>query len=192
MDATMSTIWDFITKPNQNLTRFMITVNKAGAPYVRQVSCFVEPGFVMGTIGRLPSDLKMVHLKNNPAVTMMWVELGRTAAAGGAGQGVARNVCIEGRAELVTNLNDVNAFLRRRSTAQGAGDVVPPSDYDRYLMKIKPVLLRAEGFVGSNVNIVTLRDFQNPDSYLVGDYRWQTNTVPAADRAKAPKRGVRA
>ena len=77
----------------------------------------------MGTIGRLPSDLKMVHLKNNPGITIMWMEL--NAGSAGTGASGTRNVCIEGRADLVTNQDEVNAFLRRRSIARGLGDVDP-------------------------------------------------------------------
>ena len=181
MDATMQAIWDFMTKPNTNVTRFMTTVNKEGAPYIRQVGCFVEDGFVMGTIGRLPSDLKMVHLKRNPNVTIQWVET-VPASLGNAGGGGVRNVWVAATAELVTDLEKVNAFLRRRSLARGAGDTVPPSDYDRYLMVMKPKLLRAEGFSGRYQRILTLKDFKNADNYHVEDYRWQTNTVPENER----------
>ena len=182
MDTTMQTVLDFIEGRVPGVATFLTTVNAHGDAYIRQVGSFVErteSGWRLGTIGRIrEGDLKIRHLSANPRATVHWVEVsGATIGPRGA----ARNVWIQGDAEIVRDPARIEAFLARRATARGRAPIT--ADYERYVIEITPRRLRAEGFLDLYREVLVLTDFTNPDNYRSQNYRTGTS---GADVLAAP------
>lgn len=129
-------IHGFITQRAPAVNSFLITHRADGTPFLRQVSAFVE-GWTVQTISNA-AYLKVKHLRTNPNVTYLWVQQ--------RPQFGARNVWLNGRAELVDDPGQVREFLERRAAATGAP--APVADFERVVIRVTPTFLRAEGFSG--------------------------------------------
>jgi general stress protein 26 len=130
--------------------KFLITLRKDGRPHCRPVSAFVE-GWTVGTISQ-GEHLKNQHIRNNPVVGYLWVELcpepGRWL----------RSVWMQGVCQIIDDPEEVQAFFKRREAVAGVGDNHPNEDWVRLLLRTTPQLVRAEGFLGPNKPVL-IRDF---------------------------------
>ena len=127
-------IREFIGQRPPAVNSFLITLRSTGTPFVRQVSTFIE-GWTIQTISNA-ANLKVKHVRANPNVTYLWVQQ--------RPQFGARNVWINGTAEVISDPAEVQAFLERRAAATGTP--VPPAEFERVVIRVTPTFLRAEGF----------------------------------------------
>ena len=65
-------------------------------------------------------------------------------------------VWMQGRAELVTDQDEVEAFYARRLAKAGRGRNHPPED-TLYIIRTEPEYVRAEGWIGQRA--IIFRDF---------------------------------
>lgn len=135
-----SEVLEFIQQSGPNILAYLITLRKDGRPHGRPVSTFVE-GWTVGTISQ-GEHLKNQHVRNNPEVAYLWVELMPRP-----GERV-RSVWMQGTCEVVEDEKEVSAFFARREAARGVGDRHPEEDWTRLLLRTTPTLVRAEGFLG--------------------------------------------
>lgn len=139
-------IREFIGQRPPAVNSFLITLRSDGAPFIRQVSTFLE-GWTIQTVSNA-SHLKVRHLRNNPTVTYLWVQQ--------RPQFGAKNVWVNGVAEIVSDPAEVQAFLERRAAATGTP--VPQAEFERVVIRVVPTFLRAEGFAaGPRADV--FRDF---------------------------------
>lgn len=152
-DGLREEIRRFITQWNQ-IPSFMMTFRRDGRPIMRPVSTFVE-GWTVGTITQ-DLHVKTQHLRNNPIVGYLWVDKkGR-----GRLDWAPRSVWMQGRAQLIDDPAEVEAFFERRKRAFGQGDAHPHDHgYRRILVRTTPEYLRAEGFYQDGMRPVIIRDF---------------------------------
>ncbi len=150
MDQIAQEILDFIRKGGTEVVSFITTVNSKGAPITRQVSTFVEDGWIVGTVSP-PRALKALHVARNPEVTYTWVDL--------TPRRPARAVQLNGRAVILSDPADVAAFLERRAAVYGPlrGAGAP----GQVILQTTPYLVRADGFSGGPAPVL-IRDFANP------------------------------
>ena len=130
----------FIQLRTPEVLIYFITLRKDGRPHGRPVAAFVE-GWNVGTISQ-GEHLKNQHVRNNPEVAYLWVELQPRP-----GQRV-RSVWMQGNCEIVEHNEEIKAFFERREKATGRGDQHPEEEWKRLLLKTTPKLVRAEGFLG--------------------------------------------
>lgn len=142
----------FIQQRSPAVESFLITLRKDGRPHCRPVSTFVE-GWMVGTISQ-GEHLKNRHIRSNPQVGYLWVELcppeGRRP----------RSVWMQGTCEVVDDSAEVQAFFKRREVVFGMGDLHPDEDWRRLLLRTTPTLVRAEGFLGPRTPAL-YRDFSH-------------------------------
>jgi general stress protein 26 len=151
-EALRGEIHDFIAQ-YQKIPSFMMTYRKDGRPIMRPVSTFVE-GWTIGTITQ---DLhpKTQHIRRNPVVGYLWVD---TKPRNGIPFG-PKNVWVQGRAELIEDPDEVQAFFQRRLAAHNHGDAHPTDpNFQRILVRVTPEYLRAEGFAEFSRPVI-IRDF---------------------------------
>lgn len=150
MDKVCQDILDFIRTGGTQVVSFITTVNSKHAPITRQVSTFVEDGWVVGTVSP-PKALKTLHVPKNAEVTYNWVDL--------TPRRPARTVLMNGRARVISDPDEVAAFLKRREAVHGPlrGAGAP----GQVIIQTTPYLVRAEGFSDGH-GPVTIRDFANP------------------------------
>ncbi|GIW08931.1 MAG: hypothetical protein KatS3mg060_3736 [Dehalococcoidia bacterium] len=129
-------IREFIGQRAPAVNSFLITLRADGSPYIRQVATFIE-GWTIQTISNA-ANLKVKHLRANPTVSYLWVQQ--------RPQFGAKNVWVNGKAEIVSDPAEVRAFLERRAAATGTA--VPEVDFERVVIRVVPTFLRAEGFAG--------------------------------------------
>ncbi|MCS6802559.1 MAG: pyridoxamine 5'-phosphate oxidase family protein [Chloroflexota bacterium] len=127
-------IREFIGQRPPAVNSFLITLRSDGTPFIRQVSTFIE-GWTIQTVSNA-ANLKVRHIRNNPAVSYLWVQQ--------RPQFGAKNVWVNGVAEIVSDPAEVQAFLERRAAATGTP--VPPAEFERVVIRVVPTFLRAEGF----------------------------------------------
>jgi hypothetical protein len=145
MDPKVQEIYDFINGKAGRVNSYLITVNKGGMAYPRQVSTFIE-GWRIGTISAA-SNLKVTHARNNPKVTYMWAQQQEKFGS--------KNVWAQGLVEVVDDPAGVQDFLERRSKATGAP--IAQTEFQRVVLYTTPTLLRAEGLAGERSTF--LREF---------------------------------
>lgn len=144
---------DFVTKGGA--TCFLTTTQKDGTPSIRQVAAFVEDGWVTGTISDVHSP-KNGHVARTPRVSYIWV---KNRPAGGPFSS-SDQITLQGNAEVITDLEEVNAFLKRRSDFHGSPFRPVTAEAPRYLIRVTPTLLRSEGFVEGVPNaVIVARQF---------------------------------
>lgn len=151
-EALRPEILEFIADQSQNMA-FLMTRRKDGREIMRPVSAFVE-GWTVWTITQ-DVQPKTTHVKNDPVVGYLFV--------GQEGRADWQNrrwnpkiVWYQGRAELITDQDEIAKFFERREAAIGSGRSHPPED-TLYLMKVTPEYVRAEGWRGSHA--IVYKDF---------------------------------
>lgn len=163
MSDTINQIKKFIGGYERGVVSFLSTVNQYDRSTIRQVSTFVdfENQWTIGTIGRFrEGDLKYKHLTNNPKATMHWVETsGNTIGPRWA----VRNVWVHADVEIIEDENLINEFLLKRMQARKQDHVGIEKNYERYLMLLKPVRLRAEGFAEYYREVLLINNFIKPE-----------------------------
>ena len=147
-EGARAAIHAFISQRFPAVSCFMITHRKNGLPSIRQVGVFVE-GWTVNTVSQ-STHLKNKHVKNNPNVTYLWVGLTPNEHFS------VPNVMLQGTCEIVTDKDEIDAFLERRS--KGRGEPRHGSPYERLLLKTTPTVIRAEGFTGPRAPVF-LRTF---------------------------------
>lgn len=137
MDDAVRAVRAFIgADPQKGKNAWFTSNNSNGDHSVRQISTFIE-GWTVNTITQSKS-LKLKHLANDNRVSYLWVD---------DQPGPRRkNVWMRGTVEIVSDPDEVAAFMERRAAA--VGSQVPPRDWERYLIRFTPHYLRAEGFLG--------------------------------------------
>ena len=68
MDPIAQSIKDFVLLTGTDIVSFITTISSKGAPVTRQVSTFVEDGWITGTVSQ-PSALKLKHIPGNPKIS---------------------------------------------------------------------------------------------------------------------------
>ncbi len=163
MQEIIAQIKGFIGGYEPGVVSFLSTVNQYNRSTIRQVSTFVdfEKQWTIGTIGRFrEGDLKYKHLSDNPKATMHWVETnGNTIGPRWA----VRNVWVHADVEIVEEEDRINEFLLKRINARNQDHVGLEKNYERYLMLLKPVRLRAEGFAEYYREVLLINDFYKPE-----------------------------
>lgn len=119
---------------------FLTTLRKDGRPHCRPVSTFVE-GWTVGTISQ-DLHLKNRHIRNNPVVGYLWVEQCPPPGIR------PKSVWMQGVCEIIEDPEEIAAFYRRREAATGRGDTHADEEWNRLLLRTRPQLVRAEGFLG--------------------------------------------
>ena len=142
-EALRGAILDFISDPSQHMA-YLMTRRKDGREVMRPVSTFVENW----RVGTMTQDVqpKTKHVRRDPIVGYLWV-----------GQENRKEdrlqrwnppvVWMQGRAELITDEAEVNAFYARRAAATGKGRSHPPEE-TLYVIRTEPEYVRAEGWIG--------------------------------------------
>jgi general stress protein 26 len=133
-------VLSFIQDRSGKSMAYLITLRKDGRPHARPVSTFVE-GWTVGTISQ-GEHLKNQHIRNNPQVGYLWVEM--FPAEGQR----PKSVWLQGNCEIVEDSKEVQDFFARRQAATGVGDRHPDEEWTRLLLRTRPTLVRAEGFLG--------------------------------------------
>jgi hypothetical protein len=155
-------IQEFIGGYKAGIVSFLSTVNEYERSTIRQVSTFVdfEKNWQVGTIGRhRDGDLKLKHLTKNPKATMHWVETnGNTIGPRWA----VRNVWLHADVEIIKDEDIINQFLKKRLQAREQDHTSLEKSYERYLILLHPVRLRAEGFAEFYREVLLINDFVNP------------------------------
>ena len=161
-EIVIKQIKEFIGGYEPGVVSFLSTVNQYGRSTIRQVSTHVnfEASWTVGTIGRYrEGDLKIKHLKSNPKATMHWVQTsGETIGPRWA----VRNVWIHANVEIIYDEKIINEFLIKRSESRDQDHSSIKKDYDRYLMLLHPVRLRAEGFTEYYREVLLINNFDVP------------------------------
>jgi general stress protein 26 len=140
----------YIQHSGEGTAKFMITLRKDGRPHCRPVSAFVE-GWTVGTISQA-EHLKNQHIRNNPQVGYLWVELNPD------GSHWLKSVWMQGNCEIVTDPAEIQAFYDRRRAVTGFGDAHANDNWTRLLLRTTPTLVRGEGFLGRDTPVL-YRDF---------------------------------
>jgi general stress protein 26 len=147
-------IRDFISDPSQHMA-YLMTRRKDGREIMRPVSTFVE-GW---TVQTMTQDLqpKTNHVRRDPVVGYLWV--GREPREEYPGnRWNPKVVWMQGRAELVTDQSEVDAFYARREKATGSGRQHPEGE-TLFLMRTTPEYVRAEGWAG--MHAISFSDFSS-------------------------------
>ncbi len=151
-EALRETIHDFISDSSQHMA-YLLTRRKDGREVMRPVSTFVENW----RVGTMTQDLqpKTNHVRHDSIVGYLWV--------GHENRQEDRFprwnppvVWMQGRAELVTDPVEVDAFYKRRNTVIGRGRSHPPEE-TLYLIRTEPEYVRAEGWIGQRA--IVYKDF---------------------------------
>ena len=151
-EALRGTILEFISDPSQHMA-YLMTRRKNGREIMRPVSTFME-GW---TVQTMTQDLqpKTEHVRRDPIVGYLWV--GHEAREDYPGnRWNPKVVWMQGRAELVTDQSEVEAFYGRREKATGSGRQHPVGE-TLYLMRTTPEYVRAEGWAG--MHGIVFKDF---------------------------------
>ncbi len=136
--SVLPAIKEFINQRLPNVACFMTTLRKDGRPAIRQVGSFIT-GWTVETATQ-PWHVKNKHIRRNPLVTYLWVELHE------AEHRMVRNVMLQGECQIIESAEAVKDFDERRRQALGRN--VGASDHERWLLRTHPTYLRAEGFTG--------------------------------------------
>lgn len=145
-----SDVLKFIQGHDGEVMGYLITMRKDGRPTGRPVSTFIE-GWKIGTISQY-EHLKNRHIENNPEVAYLFTELHP------AEDRRPRSVFVQGKCDIITDADTINAFFDRRKAARGVGDAHPDEDWTRLLLVTSPTYVRAEGFLG-RLKPAVYRDF---------------------------------
>lgn len=154
MNDAIQSIRAFIgADPQAAKNAWFVSTALNGDHSVRQVSTFIE-GWTVYTITQSKS-LKLKHLAKNPRATYLWVD--------GKVEHRRKNVWMKGTTEVITDPDEVGAFLTRRAAALGAPARNESDPMIRYLIKFTPTYLRAESFVshamGTPPTVLRGKDF---------------------------------
>ncbi len=145
-------ILDFISDADQHMA-YLMTRRRDGREIMRPVSTFVE-NWVVGTMTQ-DVQPKTEHVRRDPIVGYLWV--GRAERDEYIGdRWNPKCVWMQGRAELVTDQSEVDAFYARREKVLGGGRMHPPEE-TLYLIRTTPEYVRAEGWAG--MHGIVYRDF---------------------------------
>jgi len=151
-EGLRSAVLEFISDPDRHMA-YLMTRRRDGREVMRPVATFVENW----TVGTMTQDLqpKTEHVRRDPIVGYLWV--GRESRPESpSGRWNPNVVWMQGRAELVEDQDEVNAFYARREKARGQGRGHPPED-TLYLIRVHPEYVRAEGWAGQHA--IVFRDF---------------------------------
>ncbi|MCL6648486.1 MAG: pyridoxamine 5'-phosphate oxidase family protein [Chloroflexi bacterium] len=116
---------------------WMITLQRNGGPYVRRVNPVVSDDFTVQHL-TLATHLKVKHIARNPNVTYLFLGLPDPRQT--------KNVFIQGKAEVIRDPQAVEQFIASRPTRPGANPGPAGQQPERYLIRLRPTLVRAEGF----------------------------------------------
>ncbi len=151
-EAFRDRIHEFIADRDRRMT-YLMTRRRDGREIMRPVDAFVE-NWVVQT---MTQDLqpKTQHVRRDPIVGYLWVGK-EERAENVSGRWNPPVVWLQGRAELVTDQGEVDAFYARREAATGIGRM-HPADETLYLIRTTPEYVRAEGWAG--MHGIVYRDF---------------------------------
>ena len=155
-EALRGEIRAFISGERGAAACFLTTLRRDGRPLTRPVNALVT-GWSVETVTQ-DIQYKTQHVRANPVVAYLWV-----SAEGRPGFGVhaPRSVFLQGRARLLEDPAAVDDFFARRvargGRPEGSAHRGDP-DYRRFLIRTRPVYVRAEGFAELSRPAV-LRDF---------------------------------
>lgn len=150
--AFRSAILEFISDADQHMA-YLMTRRRDGREIMRPVSTFVED-WVVST---MTQDLqpKTEHVRRDPIVGYLWV--GREGREDYVGVNWnPKAVWMQGRAELLEDQSEVDAFYARREKATGSGRM-HPAEETLYVIRTTPEYVRAEGWAG--MHGIVYRDF---------------------------------
>ena len=155
-EALRGEIHAFISGERGATACFLTTLRRDGRPLARPVGAMVT-GWSVETVTQ-DIQHKTAHVRANPVVSYLWV-----AAESRPGFGVhaPRSVFLEGRALLLEDPAAVEDFFSRRVARGGRPEGTAhrgDPDYRRFLIRTRPVYVRAEGFAELSRPAV-LRDF---------------------------------
>jgi hypothetical protein len=151
-EAFREEILDFISDRDARMT-YLMTRRKDGREIMRPVDAFVE-NWVVQTMTQ-DVQPKTNHVRRDPIVGYLWV--GRESRPEPPSERWnPKAVWMQGRAELVTDQAEVDAFYARREKATGTGRMHPEGE-TLYLIRTTPEYVRAEGWAG--MHGIVYRDF---------------------------------
>lgn len=148
--AALDEIRAFVQRGFPDVACFMTTIRKDGRPSSRQVGSFITEWSV--ETATQPWHVKNLHIRRNPIVTYLWVELIPGEFR------MARNVFLQGTCEIIEDQDILKDFDRRRYERTGRTN--SSAGHDRWLLRTTPVYLRAEGFTGPRRPVI-LTDFSS-------------------------------
>ena len=155
-EALREEIHAFIAGERGERACFLTTLRRDGRPLTRPVNALVT-GWSVETVTQ-DIQYKTGHVRANPVVSYLWVS---AESRPGFRVHAPRSVFLEGRARLLEHPASVEEFFRRRvargGRPEGAAHQGDP-DYRRFLIRTRPVYVRAEGFAEFSRPAV-LRDF---------------------------------
>ena len=143
-NAALGEIQEFIQRGFPDVACFMTTIRKDGQPSMRQVGSFVT-GWSVETATQ-PWHVKNWHIRRNPSVTYLFVELTATPYR------MARNVMLQGTCEIIEDPAALADFDIRRVARTGRS--LPGTIHERWLLKTTPTYMRAEGFTGPRSPVI--------------------------------------
>jgi hypothetical protein len=139
VDDTTTAVQQFIANRDRSANGFLITLDNAGQPVIRQVGIFVEGWAPQTYVGA--SSLSARHLRRNPLGTYLWVQ----REPGGR----AKNAWMRGQFEIVDDADEMAAFFERRAAVTGIRGAVRAAG-EGVVLRMTPALVRAEGFLEGN------------------------------------------
>ncbi|MCY4640359.1 MAG: pyridoxamine 5'-phosphate oxidase family protein [Chloroflexi bacterium] len=155
-EALRGEIHAFICGESGEVACFLTTLRRDGRPLTRPVNAMVTAW----SVETVTQDIqyKTQHVRANAVVSYLWVS---AESRPGFGVHAPRSVFLEGRARLVEDPASVDDFFARRvargGRPEGSAHRGDPG-YRRFLIRTRPVYLRAEGFAELSRPAV-LRDF---------------------------------
>ena len=135
-------IREFIgAEPPKNRAAWFVSNAVNGDHSVRQVNTYIE-GWTVYTISQSKS-LKLKHLASNNKASYLWVD--------DKDEHRRKNVWMKGTVDIVTDPDEVAAFLKRRQAAFGRPHQNESAPMIRHLIRFTPDYLRAESFVSHDM-----------------------------------------
>ena len=132
--------WDEVAK-------YLLTYRRDGRPRMRPVGAYMD-GWHIQTVTQ-DVHLKTGHVRRDGRVAYLF-----SGMSGRDRGNDPVSVFVEGVAELIEDQERVRSFLLWRAERLGLDPTYPRDDFVPFLIRTKPLYLRAEGFTGRRHPVV--------------------------------------